>query len=116
MTKDYCKYYNDLEKLKEELEQYMPSTMSSFNKLHMKIIKDGVLTEKTKELIALGIAISVKCNGCIAFHVNDALKAGATSSEIMETIEVAIFMGGEQSMVYGCQALEALNQYTVIEK
>lgn len=76
----------------------------------------GVLDSKTKELIALGIAITVRCDGCIAFHVNEALKSGATSNEILETIGVAVLMGGGPSVVYGCEAMEALNQFIVLEQ
>jgi AhpD family alkylhydroperoxidase len=53
---------------------------------------DGVLAAKTKELIALGIGIAVRCDGCIAYH--DALHAGASAEEINETIGVAVMMGG----------------------
>ena len=85
--------------------------MSGFSKLHSSSVKDNALSSKIKELIALAIAITVRCNGCIAFHVNDALKAGANRQEIMETIGVAIMMGGGPSVVYGAEAMEALNQY-----
>ena len=69
------------------------------------------MSSKTKELISLGIAITVRCEGCISYHVHDALKAGATAEEIVETIGVAILMGGGPAMVYGCEALEALEQF-----
>ena len=116
MIRDYCKFYNDLERLKKQLEHAIPSVMSGFNSLHVASTSDGALTTKTKELIALGIAITMKCSGSIAFHVKDALKAGASSPEILETISVAILMGGDPSVVYGCEALEALNQYIVLEE
>ena len=116
MVKDYSKNYNDLTKLMEELGTKIPETMKGFNHLHKASITKGSLPSKTKELIALGIAITVRCDGCIAFHVHDALKAGANSDEIMETISVAIFMGGGPALVYGCQAMEALEQFVVLEQ
>lgn len=116
MIKDYSKNYNDLTNLMEELGTKIPETMKGFNALHKASIADGALTTKTKELIALGIAITVRCDGCIAFHVNDALKSGASSQEIMETIGVAVLMGGGPSVVYGCEAMEALSQFIVLEK
>jgi AhpD family alkylhydroperoxidase len=115
MIKDYSKNYNDLTKLMDEMGAKIPSVITSFNDLHIASIKDGALSTKTKELIALGIAITVRCDGCIAFHVKDALKSGATSEEIMETIGVAILMGGGPSVVYGCEAMEALGQFIVLE-
>jgi len=115
MIKDHSKHYNELTKLMRELGSTIPSTMNGFNDLHKATISEGVLSSKTKELIALGIAITVRCDGCIAFHVHDALKSGANSEEIKETIGVSILMGGGPAVMYGCEALEALNQFIVLE-
>ncbi|MDB9720448.1 carboxymuconolactone decarboxylase family protein [Winogradskyella sp.] len=115
MIKDYSKNYNDLTRLMGELGTKIPETMKAFNELHKASIAEGTLTTKTKELIALGIAITVRCDGCIAFHVNDALKSGASSEEILETIGVAILMGGGPAVVYGSEAMEALSQFIVLE-
>ena len=98
-----------------ELGAEIPATMSGFNSLHKASTAEGVLSSKTKELIALGIAITVRCDGCIAFHVHDALKSGASSEEIVETIGVAVMMGGGPALMYGCEALEALNQFVALE-
>jgi AhpD family alkylhydroperoxidase len=70
---------------------------------------------KIKELIALGIGIAVRCDGCIAYHVHDALRAGATHQEIVETIGVAVLMGGGPAAMYGSEALEALEQFEATE-
>lgn len=115
MIKDYSKNYNDLTKLMGELGAKIPETMESFSKLHTASTSEGVLSTKTKELIALGIAITVRCDGCIAFHIHDALSSGAKAEEIVETIGVAVMMGGGPAVVYGCEALEALNQFIVLE-
>ena len=68
--------------------------MRGFAALHSASTADGALPTKTKELIALAIGISVHCDGCIAYHVHDALHAGATRAEVIETIGVAVMMGG----------------------
>ena len=67
--------------------------------------------EHYQELIALGIAITVRCDGCISFHVHDAMAAGASAEEIAETVSVASLMGGGPSVVYGIEALQALSQF-----
>lgn len=74
-------------------------------------MSEGVLSAKVKELISLSIAVTCRCDGCIAFHVHDALKGGATREEIVESIGIAILMGGGPSVMYGCEALEALGQF-----
>lgn len=81
-----------------------------FKKLHSSSTTDGALSSKHKELMALGIGISVRCEGCIAFHTAAALKAGATKEEIVETVGVAVLMGGGPAVVYGKKAYEAMEE------
>lgn len=116
MIKDHGKNYNDLDKLIRQLNSVIPSEMKGFNELHEAVISEGALSVKTKELIALGIAITVRCDGCIDYHIKNSINAGASSPEILETIGVAILMGGNPALIYGCEALEALNQFIVLEK
>ncbi|MBX7144223.1 MAG: carboxymuconolactone decarboxylase family protein [Oligoflexia bacterium] len=84
--------------------------MGAFVQLHHAAMAKGALDTKFKELIALGISICARCDGCIARHVSDALRAGATREEIVETIGVAVSMGGGPATVYGCEAFQALEQ------
>ncbi len=111
MNINYPDYYDHLQNLAKNLADALPGPMSGLRQLHKEALTDGVLNAKVKELIALSIAISVKCEGCLTYHLHDALRAGATREEIVETIGVAILMGGGPSMVYGAQALEALEQF-----
>jgi len=55
---------------------------------------DGALDRKTKELIALGIAIATRCDGCIGFHMEALVRLGATREELEETLGMTIYMGG----------------------
>ncbi|MBN1120609.1 MAG: carboxymuconolactone decarboxylase family protein [Anaerolineae bacterium] len=112
MGKNYPEIYKTVTKMMGELGQDIPDVMGAFQQLHHAGSDEGALSSKVKELIALSIAITVRCNGCIAFHVHDALKAGASREEITEAIGVAIVMGGGPSVVYGTEALEALKQFT----
>ncbi len=111
MTSDYPDCYRHLGEMLRAYGIESPGVMDGFGKLHSAAIADGALSGKYKELMALAIGITVRCDGCIAYHVHDALRAGATRQEIAETVGVAIMMGGGPSVVYGCQALEALEQF-----
>lgn len=111
MIKGYPQFYEQVSAMMAQYGKESPDTMAGFIQLHRAGSTDGHLSAKVKELIALGIAISVRCDGCIAFHIHDALGAGATHEEIVETIGVAILMGGGPSVVYGSQALEALKEF-----
>ncbi len=110
MAKDYPALYSELVSLMGRLAGETPGVMNGFNVLHATSTVEGALSTKVKELMALAIGINVRCDGCLAYHVHDALHAGATHQEIVETIGVAIMMGGGPSVVYGCEALEALEQ------
>ncbi|MBI3965281.1 MAG: carboxymuconolactone decarboxylase family protein [Chloroflexi bacterium] len=85
--------------------------MSGFTQLYQQAVADGALSRKVKELIALGIGIAVRCDGCVAYHVHDALRAGATRHEVAEAIGVAVLMGGGPAVIYGAEALQALEQF-----
>ena len=111
MHEDYPRYHERLQALTAKLAKELRGPMSAFAQLNGATTAAGVLSTKTKQLIALGIAITVRCDGCIAYHVHDALRAGATKQEILETIGIAILMGGGPAVVYGCEALEALDQF-----
>lgn len=109
--KNYVEHYKELGAWMEKLGQSIPNTMQGFGALHESATKNGALESKTKELIALGIAITVRCDGCISYHVHDALKKGAKKEEIAETVGMAILMGGGPSVVYGIEAMQAVEQF-----
>ncbi|WP_223788324.1 carboxymuconolactone decarboxylase family protein [Marinicella meishanensis] len=109
--KNFPAQYAELNQWMEQFGQDQPAVMQAFGKLHEASVEAGVLDGKTKELIALGIAITVRCDGCISFHVHDAMAAGASKAEIAETVSVAILMGGGPSVVYGIEAMQAMAQF-----
>jgi AhpD family alkylhydroperoxidase len=84
--------------------------MRGFSALAREALKPGALDVKTKELIAIGIAIATRCDGCIGFHAKAAIKAGATREEILETLSMAIYMGAGPSMIYAAEALRAFDE------
>lgn len=92
------------------LAKASPDVLRGFGGMTASVVKDGALDKKTKELMAVAISICIRCDGCIAYHTNSAIKAGATRDEMIETINVAIEMGGGPSTVYGAGALEAYDQ------
>lgn len=111
MEKNYPEYHQHLQSLMGKLGHELPGPMSGFGQLHRHAVAEGALSTKMKELIALGIGIAARCDGCIAYHVHDALRAGATRKEILETIGVAILMGGGPAAMYGAAAFAALEQF-----
>lgn len=116
MQKNFPDYRQHLRAQVRTLAQELPGPIAAFGQLHDRSLADGALSGKVKELMALAIGISARCEGCIAYHVHDALQAGATRAEILETIGVALMMGGGPAAVYGCEALTALEQYEAAAK
>lgn len=112
MTTNDVEYHKHLEDRLAQLGSELPGPMTGFGRLHKKAVEDGALSAQTKELMALAIGVAVRCEGCVAYHVHDALKAGATRQELLETIGVAIMMGGGPALIYAAHALDAIEQFT----
>ena len=72
--------------------------------------KNGSVDEKTKELVALGIAISTKCESCIGLHVESLIKLGTTRDELIEVLAMCSYMRGGPSITFSTKALEAFDQ------
>lgn len=114
MEKDFREGAKRLARSTKRLSASIPETMAAFGQLHKAALANGALSTKHKELIALAIGISSRCEGCISYHVNGALRAGASREEVTETIGVAVLMGGGPSTVYGAEAFEALEQFEAV--
>jgi AhpD family alkylhydroperoxidase len=77
-----------------------PNFMKAFQTLHQAVENNGVLDQKTTELILVGIAVNRQCSYCIHIHGSKALKAGATKAEILAAAQAAVLMGGGPSLMY----------------
>lgn len=58
--------------------------------------------------MSLSIEVVTRCNHCILWHTDAALEAGATHDEIVDTLKVAVVMGGGPAMTYAVDAYEML--------
>jgi AhpD family alkylhydroperoxidase len=85
--------------------------MKAFGSLAQTASAPGALDVKTKELIALGIAVATRCDDCIAFHAKAAVDQGASREEVLETLGMAIYMGAGPSVMYASHALQAFSQF-----
>ncbi len=93
------------------LRKAHPDLMAAFAGLGKAAYGDGALDHKTKELIALAISVTVRCDGCVAAHGRSVHQLGASREEVVEAIGVAVHMGGGPSMVYGAEALRAYDAF-----
>lgn len=111
MKTNYVEMHKSLEERLAQLGSELPGPMTGFARLHKKAVEDGALSRKVKEMMALAIGIAVGCEGCIAYHVHDAVAAGATRQELLETIGVGLLMGGGPGSIYAAHALDAIEQF-----
>jgi AhpD family alkylhydroperoxidase len=87
-----------------------PDVMKAFSGIAQAALVEKALDRKTKELIAVGIAVAIRCDDCVGFHVKAALEQGASRQEVVEALGMAIYMGAGPSVMYATHALDALAQ------
>lgn len=95
----------------KELHKTSKGVMKGFREMSSNACDAGALDHKTKELLAVAISVSIRCDPCITYHIEAARRHGATREEIAETLDLAIYMGAGPSVMYAAQALEAYDQY-----
>jgi AhpD family alkylhydroperoxidase len=102
---------DELREPTRELRRAIPHVYEGYKQLHDAALSEGDLDVKTKELIALAIAITRECDGCIAAHAHAAVRHGITLQEAAEAIGVAILMNGGPGTVYGPRAYAAVREF-----
>jgi len=112
MLKDWQAMETELSGDLRALRAGAPEVMKGFSALAQAALKPNALDRKTKELIALAIAVATRCDACIAFHADAAQHDGASRQEVLETMGMAIYMGAGPSAMYAAQALEAFDQFS----
>ncbi len=94
-----------------KLRKEIPETSKAFSQLAMSATQDGALDKKTKELIALALAVGSRCDACIGFHTKALVGLGATEQEVAETLGMCVYMGGGPSMMYAAEAIASFNEF-----
>lgn len=111
MHKDWPVMAAELSAAIKEVRLGAPEVTKAFSAMAQAATKGGALDTRTKELIALAIAVAIRCDGCVAFHAKAAVQHGATREELMETMGMALYMGAGPSLMYAAQAVEAYDQF-----
>ena len=112
MVEDWKVMISSMNGAVRELRGAAPEIMKSFSQMAVAAHRGDALDTKTKELIALAIAVATHCAPCIAYHAQGASKAGASHEAVAETLAMAIYMGAGPSVMYAADALEAVDQLT----
>jgi len=108
MSTETKEFFEQFKKDMVKMQKQIPDTVSGFSGLFEKVMKEGALTVREKELIALGIGVTQRCAPCIRLHVQKSLAAGATKEQILEAASVAVTMGGGPAFTHIPVVMRAL--------
>ena len=111
MSKSYVEITDSINRGIAELRKAAPDALSGFTAMARGAMKSGALSERHKELIALAIGVAGRCDGCIGFHAKALVRLGATREEVMETLAVAVYMGGGPSLMHAAEAVQAFDEF-----
>ena len=109
---NWLEYRKELMSRIGEIGKLSPDTLAGYQTLSKAAQKTGHLDAKTHELIALAVAVTTRCDGCITVHTGEALKHGATREEIAEALAVAIALNAGAALVYSARVMDAVSEYS----
>ncbi len=115
MTKNYPDIIKGISANSRKIRKAIPDTMAGFSQLAQSASKDGALSAKTKEMIAVAIAIATRCDGCIGYHVEALVKLGCTWEEFNEVLGMTVYLGGGPSLMYAADAVAAFEQFSAAQ-
>jgi AhpD family alkylhydroperoxidase len=101
-------FYTEIGAKMEKMKKDAPAMVAGFGGLFSKVMTDGAISLREKELIALGIAVAANCHPCIMAHTKKCLDAGANKAQILEAVSVAVVMGGGPAYMHVIEVMDAL--------
>ena len=111
MSKSFTTITTDVSKALATLRKEIPETMQGFGAMSKAALAPGALSALDKELIALAIGVTQRCDGCIGFHAKALKDLGASRDEIAEVMAMCVYMGGGPALMYAADALRAFDQF-----
>ena len=104
---DWNEYQKQMQTLLAEIGRSSPGTLRGYRELSNAGAAKDLLGARTRELIALAVAVTRQCDGCIVIHTDAALKHGATREEIAEALGVAIAADAGAALVFAARVVDA---------
>ena len=110
-TSEYQDLLQGLAASNRSLREHIPEVFHGYAAMSGAAMADGAFPRKVKELIALAMGVTARCDGCIASHARGAAKNGATRQEVAETLGIAVMMNGGPGTVYVARAWDAYLEF-----
>jgi AhpD family alkylhydroperoxidase len=111
MLLDWNEYRRQVAAGVKEIGQLSPGTIRGYIELSSAGQKNNLLGAKTRELIALAVAVTLRCDGCITVHTEAAIKQGASREEIAEALGVAAAVNTGAALIYSTRVMDAFKEY-----
>jgi AhpD family alkylhydroperoxidase len=108
MMLDWNAYQSELSKTIPQFAKLSPDSLKGYQTLSAANSANSHLGEKTRQLVSLAVAVTTRCDGCITFHTDAALKAGASKEEIAEALGVAMAMNAGAALIYSLRVMDAV--------
>ena len=115
MSADAKTFYGQWPARMSRAKSAAPDAAKGFGTLFQSVMKEGALSVREKELIALGMGLALRCDPCVMSHVQKALHAGASREQVLETAAVAVMMQGGPGYTYLPKVVEALDALETLE-
>lgn len=112
MSKSFTEITRDVSQALGALHKEAGGTMQGFGAMAKSALAPGVLSALDKELIALAIGVSARCDACVGFHVKALIRLGVSREQLMETLAICVYMGGGPSLMYAAEAVRAYDEFT----
>src|ERR1700737_4753893 len=106
---DWNGYRQQLAAAIADIAKHAPDLVRGYRMLATSRAKSGALDAKTRELVALAVAVTVRCDGCITTHVEQARKQGATADEVTDALGIAVMVNAGAALVYSARTLDAFH-------
>lgn len=110
MMQDWNAYRETLLERVGDYAKQSPDVMRGLMTIDNAAAKAGHLEAKFHEMIALAVAVTTRCDGCISVHTKKAVDAGATLEEISEALGVAIALNAGAALTYSARVIETYQQ------
>ncbi len=108
MSGNSAAFFEKWEKDQGKMKEMTPDILKGMGAMFQSVMKEGALSVKEKEFVALGVALAERCAPCINLHVQKCLGAGATKEQILEAAGVTVMMRGGPAFTHIPEIIDAL--------
>ena len=112
MMMDWAEYRQQINATLKEMSEVNPGVIKAYVAMHHANAASTRLDARTRELIALAVSVTLRCDGCINAPTDAAFKAGASKEDIVDALGVAMMVNAGAAMVYSARTIDAFDAKT----